>query len=52
MERAELARYKFPEHLVVVAQLVTTKVGKIDKKALREDLARRIATDVGARAAR
>jgi 2,3-dihydroxybenzoate-AMP ligase len=52
MERAELARYKFPEHLVVVAQLVTTKVGKIDKKALREDIARRIATDVGARAAR
>jgi salicylate---CoA ligase len=31
-----VARYKWPERLEVVPELPTTKVGKIDKKALRE----------------
>jgi len=40
-----VAAYKLPEHLLVVDELPLTKVGKIDKKALREvvasDVARR-----------
>lgn len=40
---AGVARFKLPEHLVVVDELLTTKVGKIDKKALREDLSIRLA---------
>lgn len=43
MERAGVARFKLPERLVLVEELPTTKVGKIDKKALREDIARRLA---------
>ncbi|MGY1812580.1 (2,3-dihydroxybenzoyl)adenylate synthase [Blastococcus sp. SYSU D00820] len=40
---ADLARYKWPERLELVDELATTKVGKIDKKALREDVATRLA---------
>ena len=40
---AGVARYKWPDRLELVPALATTKVGKIDKKALREDLAARIA---------
>ena len=36
----EVARYKLPEHLLTVGELPLTKVGKIDKQALRE-IARR-----------
>ena len=43
MTRAHVARYKWPEHLVVVPELPATKVGKIDKKALRADIAARLA---------
>jgi non-ribosomal peptide synthetase component E (peptide arylation enzyme) len=43
MADADVARYKWPERLEVVDELFTTKVGKIDKKALREDLAARLA---------
>ncbi|SNR29657.1 (2,3-dihydroxybenzoyl)adenylate synthase [Blastococcus mobilis] len=43
MAAADVARYKWPERLEVVDDLPTTKVGKIDKKALREDLATRLA---------
>ena len=43
MEELGVARFKLPEHLVLVDELLTTPVGKIDKKALREDLARRMA---------
>lgn len=43
MERAGVARFKLPERLVLVDELPTTKVGKIDKKALRADIARRLA---------
>jgi 2,3-dihydroxybenzoate-AMP ligase len=32
----EIARYKLPEHLVLMEELPLTKVGKIDKKALRD----------------
>ncbi|EKX61881.1 (2,3-dihydroxybenzoyl)adenylate synthase [Streptomyces ipomoeae] len=42
MERAGCARFKFPERLVAVPELAATKVGKIDKKALRADIARRL----------
>jgi salicylate---CoA ligase len=42
MEDASVARYKFPEHLVLTDSLPATKVGKIDKKALRADIARRL----------
>ena len=42
MNAAGVARYKLPEHLVVVDELPTTKVGKIDKKALRADVAARL----------
>ena len=40
---AGVARFKWPDRLEVVDALATTKVGKIDKKALREDLAARLA---------
>jgi 2,3-dihydroxybenzoate-AMP ligase len=43
MERAGVARYKWPERLEVVPELMTTKVGKVDKKGLRDDVARRMA---------
>jgi salicylate---CoA ligase len=37
-----VARFKLPEHLVLVENIATTKVGKIDKKALRADIADRL----------
>jgi 2,3-dihydroxybenzoate-AMP ligase len=43
MDAAGVARFKLPERLVLVDELPTTKVGKIDKKALRADLAVRLA---------
>jgi salicylate---CoA ligase len=39
---AGVARYKHPEHLVLSTDLPTTKVGKIDKKALRTDISDRL----------
>jgi 2,3-dihydroxybenzoate-AMP ligase len=45
MSKAEVARFKWPERLVVVPELPATKVGKIDKKALRADIAARLARD-------
>jgi len=38
-----VAKYKWPERLEVVEELATTKVGKIDKRALRADVAARLA---------
>jgi 2,3-dihydroxybenzoate-AMP ligase len=38
-----VARHTWPERLEVVGELATTKVGKIDKKALRDDVAARLA---------
>ncbi len=46
MERIGIARFKLPERLVLVDELAATKVGKIDKKALRADIAERL--DAGA----
>ena len=39
-----MAKMAWPERLEIVAELPTTKVGKIDKKALREDIAARLIT--------
>jgi 2,3-dihydroxybenzoate-AMP ligase len=41
MDAAGVARFKLPEHLELVDELPTTKVGKVDKKALRADVAAR-----------
>ncbi len=38
-----VARFKLPEHFVLTEALPVTKVGKIDKKALRADIAARLA---------
>jgi salicylate---CoA ligase len=43
MAGAGIAGFKLPEHLVLAAELPLTKVGKIDKKALRADIAKRLA---------
>ena len=45
MEEVGVARYKLPARLVVVDALPTTGVGKIDKKALRSDIAQRLAAE-------
>jgi 2,3-dihydroxybenzoate-AMP ligase len=42
MDAIGIARFKLPEHLVLVDELAATKVGKIDKKALRADIADRL----------
>jgi 2,3-dihydroxybenzoate-AMP ligase len=39
MAAAGVARFKWPERLEIVAELPVTKVGKLDKKALRDLLA-------------
>ena len=39
MEAAGVARFSWPERLELVGELPSTKVGKIDKKALRDRLA-------------
>jgi salicylate---CoA ligase len=39
MAAAGVARFKWPERLEIVPELPVTKVGKLDKKALREILA-------------
>jgi salicylate---CoA ligase len=43
MTAAGAARFKWPERLEIVPELPVTKVGKIDKKALRTDVAARLA---------
>lgn len=51
MDAIGVARFKLPEYLVVVDELASTKVGKIDKKALRADIADRLdAARAGAQA--
>ncbi|OLT19117.1 2,3-dihydroxybenzoate-AMP ligase [Actinomadura sp. CNU-125] len=45
MERAGVARYKLPERLVLTDDLPLTAVGKIDKRALRHDIERRIGSE-------
>ncbi|GAA4705948.1 (2,3-dihydroxybenzoyl)adenylate synthase [Phytohabitans rumicis] len=43
MGTAGIAPFKLPEHLVLVDELPSTAVGKVDKRALRADLDRRLA---------
>lgn len=45
MLRAGVARFKLPERLVLAASLPSTPIGKIDKRALRADISRRMATE-------
>nr|WP_278190042.1 hypothetical protein [Rhodococcus fascians] len=45
MNTAGVARFKLPERLVVVDSIPTTKVGKLDKKAMREDIQTRLQTE-------
>lgn len=45
MNAAGVARFKLPEKLIVVDSIPTTKVGKLDKKAMREDVRARLAAD-------
>jgi salicylate---CoA ligase len=53
MEAAGVAKFKHPERLELVPELPATKVGKIDKKALRADVAERLAaTSAGSDPAR
>lgn len=40
-----VARYKLPERLELVERLPLTNVGKINKKALRENIARKLETE-------
>lgn len=44
LKKSGVAEFKIPERIVIVDEMPTTKVGKIDKKALREDIAERINT--------
>ncbi|MEU1969602.1 AMP-binding protein [Micromonospora sediminicola] len=45
MKSADVARFKIPERLVVVESLPMTAIGKIDKKALRVDIAARMGAE-------
>ncbi len=45
MDSAGVARFKFPERVVIVDALPTTTVGKIDKAALRRDVAARLGAE-------
>ncbi|MFA9430278.1 (2,3-dihydroxybenzoyl)adenylate synthase [Egicoccus sp. AB-alg2] len=44
LEARGVAKYKWPERVEVVDELPTTNVGKIDKRALREDIQARLGT--------
>lgn len=46
MESAGVARFKWPERLELVGALPRTNIGKIDKKALRSEVAARLAAEV------
>jgi len=43
-----IAQYKLPERLEIIDALPLTGVGKVDKKALREDIAAKLARESGA----
>ncbi len=43
LRKTGVAAFKIPERLVVLDELPTTKVGKINKKDLRADIAERLA---------
>ncbi|MCZ4202345.1 medium-chain fatty-acid--CoA ligase [Escherichia coli] len=44
--RKRVAKYKYPEHIVVIEQLPRTASGKIQKFLLRKDIMRRLTQDV------
>ena len=44
--RKRVAKYKYPEHIVVIEKLPRTASGKIQKFLLRKDIMRRITKDV------
>ncbi|MEV2221299.1 AMP-binding protein [Nocardia vinacea] len=46
MNKAGVARFKIPERLKIVTEMPTTKVGKIDKKALRADISAHLTDSV------
>ena len=41
----KVAKYKLPERLELLNSLPLTNVGKIDKKALREDVTQKLETE-------
>jgi 2,3-dihydroxybenzoate-AMP ligase len=45
MHSRGVAKFKLPERLELIDELPVTKVGKVDKKALRADIAARLAAD-------
>ncbi|AVS50011.1 cyclohexanecarboxylate-CoA ligase [Escherichia coli] len=44
--RKRVAKYKYPEHIVVIEKLPRTATGKIQKFLLRKDIMRRLTQDV------
>ena len=44
--RKRVAKYKYPEHIVVIEKLPRTASGKIQKFLLRKDIMRRLTQDV------
>lgn len=48
LDGLKVARYKFPERVEVVPRLPLTAVGKVDKKALREDIAAKLRAEAQA----
>ncbi|EOO4917861.1 medium-chain fatty-acid--CoA ligase [Escherichia coli] len=44
--RKQVAKYKYPEHIVVIEKLPRTASGKIQKFLLRKDIMRRLTQDV------
>jgi hypothetical protein len=45
LEAQQIARFKLPERLEVVEKFPLTNVGKVSKKDLREDIARKLASE-------
>ena len=43
--RKRVAKYKYPEHIVVVEKLPRTASGKIQKFLLRQDIIQRLASE-------
>jgi 2,3-dihydroxybenzoate-AMP ligase len=43
----QIAKFKLPERLEVVESFPLTDVGKVSKKDLREDIARKLAAEAG-----
>lgn len=46
LSRKRVAKYKYPEHIVVIEKLPRTASGKIQKFLLRKDIMRRLTQDV------